>query len=128
MEPQRDGVVQDFSQKESKEIARKGFLFFFAALTTAKMRTAKGDIMKRLNEMYIRYSVDELTKLEEQIRTLQHKLNPSNFDQADTHLSIEEKYEYRIMFNGILAQLHMLQTETNNPTGEDQPTRRFFRK
>jgi len=71
-----------------------------------------------LNESYIRYSTDELTRLQDQIKTLRNKLDPANPNPADAHLSIEEKHKTRLMLDHVLVHIRMLDTEVKKPTGD----------
>jgi hypothetical protein len=73
---------------------------------------------RNLNEFYIRYSTDELTRLQDQISTLRNKLDPANPNPADAHLSIEEKYRTRETLDHVLIHIKMLRTEVQKPTGD----------
>jgi len=76
---------------------------------------------RQLNEFNILYSVISLSNAANDIRDLKRKLDPTNFDAADTHLSVEEKYEIRRTLEGLLVDIAMLEREVDQPTGDQKP-------
>lgn len=67
-----------------------------------------------LNRYYKR-SVDEsvmdLSNRVDELKTLQRKLDPKNFDGADTHLSIEEKFEIYEMLEEVMMHIKILDND-----------------
>ena len=78
-----------------------------------------------IDDFTARYHVTQLKK--DELATLQRKLDPANFDGADTHLSIEDKYKIRTMLQKTLADLVLLESELMEPTGDKKPKKIIWR-